>query len=330
MFTQSAGGGTSGISITQDVTNSAAYGRIKFELDGTGYFSIDQFEISYTRYGVSRSIGAISGQSIQNAAFSQANVDENFIYDMPLSSANVNGSLTTVPRVLDRVHKSFSYPLRPTFNDFDPFAENTTLLGKSVLLSRSRQLNGSPDIINLAITELVSGDTFETVEIGTQTWSAENLAITDGLTLGVDYFYPDNDVNNVADYGLLYTKAAATAIAATIDGWRLPTDAEVGVLAQYNGAAYDEGYNYKDIPTLDYWVGELTVNTNLYEFNYRGTGGYYNGVYTKFKEDGLFWISDQPTGYDRCWGLQALSDDWILFNNTSSQVWGHQIRLIKD
>ena len=77
---------------------------------------------------------------------------------------------------------------------------------------------------------------FKTVKIGSQVWTAENLALTkdrDGneLVLGKDYFYPNGDEKNVAKYGLLYTWNAAMRIAP--NGWHLPTDDEWKQLIDY-------------------------------------------------------------------------------------------------
>lgn len=57
----------------------------------------------------------------------------------------------------------------------------------------------------------------------------KNLAVTkdnngNNLILGKDYFYPNNDVNNVPIYGLLYSWEAAMKIVP--DGWHIPTRKE--------------------------------------------------------------------------------------------------------
>ena len=70
---------------------------------------------------------------------------------------------------------------------------------------------------------------FKTVKIGSQVWTAENLALTedrDGneLVLGKDYMIPGDDENYVGSYGLLYSKDAA--LRTIPKGWHLPTDGE--------------------------------------------------------------------------------------------------------
>ena len=71
--------------------------------------------------------------------------------------------------------------------------------------------------------------TFKTVKIGSQVWTAENIALTkdrDGneLVLGKDYRYTGNDEKNVKTFGLVYTWSAAMRIAPK--GWHLPSDEE--------------------------------------------------------------------------------------------------------
>ena len=79
----------------------------------------------------------------------------------------------------------------------------------------------------------------ETVEINGTTWSAENAHATIGtdgtaLEYGKDYFYPDNNEDNVADFGLLYTYEAALRI--TPPGWRMPDMDTARSLADFIGS----------------------------------------------------------------------------------------------
>ncbi len=80
-----------------------------------------------------------------------------------------------------------------------------------------------------AKAEKTAAPTFKTVKIGSQVWTAENLALTkdrDGneLVLGKDYMIPGDDENYVGTYGLLYSRDAA--LRTIPKGWHLPTDGE--------------------------------------------------------------------------------------------------------
>ena len=95
------------------------------------------------------------------------------------------------------------------------------------------------------------GNVYNTVAIGTQCWMKENLKTThysDGWPIEWRnlewspeipyYYYPSRDINNVAEYGLLYNWPAVMRNAPTSDslpsgvqgicptGWHVPSDAE--------------------------------------------------------------------------------------------------------
>lgn len=99
----------------------------------------------------------------------------------------------------------------------------------------------------------LSGNKYKIVEIGNQTWMAENLKVSkfnDGTTInllssddnwksnaiyGGSCFY-DNDPNNNNPYGRLYNRYAITdnrKIAP--NGWHIPTNAEWDTLISYLG-----------------------------------------------------------------------------------------------
>ncbi len=76
----------------------------------------------------------------------------------------------------------------------------------------------------------IDGNVYQTIKIGNQFWMAENLKTTraaDGSVLNGVYAY-DDDENNVAEYGRLYTWQAA--FDAEIPGWHLPSDEDWNVL----------------------------------------------------------------------------------------------------
>lgn len=105
---------------------------------------------------------------------------------------------------------------------------------------------------------------FPEVTIGTQTWMSVNLDIDDGL--GGIYAYDDNEAN-VATYGRLYTWDAAVRVAASIDGWHLPSDAEWTQLETY---LTNNGYNYDGtIGGMDvrYKIGKSMASINNWAYS---------------------------------------------------------------
>src|SRR5574344_2077997 len=115
---------------------------------------------------------------------------------------------------------------------------------------------------------------FDEVIIGTQTWMAKNLDVDDGL--GGIYAYNNNE-NNVATYGRLYTWDAAMRVAASIDGWHLPSDEEWTTLTTYLGGESVAGGKLKETGTT-HWKSPNTGAINESGFTalpggYRSGGG---------------------------------------------------------
>jgi uncharacterized protein (TIGR02145 family) len=112
------------------------------------------------------------------------------------------------------------------------------------------------------------GNVYQTVRIGNQVWTVENLKTTkynDGtaianetepgvsggtngwqnLTTGA-YCYYNNDAANGAHYGALYNWYAVNTGKLAPEGWRIPTNAEWDTLENYLMA---NGYNYNPAVT---------------------------------------------------------------------------------
>jgi uncharacterized protein (TIGR02145 family) len=110
----------------------------------------------------------------------------------------------------------------------------------------------------------IDGNVYQSVRIGNQIWTVENLKTTrynDGtaiaqvtdsiqwekLTTGA-YCYYENNVANKAKYGALYNWYAVHTGKLAPDGWRVPTDAEWDTLQNYLTRS---GYNRDDTTSED-------------------------------------------------------------------------------
>ena len=126
-----------------------------------------------------------------------------------------------------------------------------------------------------------SGNTYETVTIGTQTWLTKNLYTTkynDGtdiltvtssvswsrLTSGAYCDY-SNDPSNTATYGRLYNWHAVNTGKLCPTGWHVPTDAEWTTLAVYLGGSTGAGGKLKETGTA-HWTTPNSGATDEKDF----------------------------------------------------------------
>jgi uncharacterized protein (TIGR02145 family) len=173
----------------------------------------------------------------------------------------------------------------------------------------------------------IEGNVYKTIQIGTQTWMAENLKTTkyrngdpiaySPITSNVDilnqgtYCWADDDINaNKATYGAFYNFYAVTEsrnIAPA--GWHIPTRDEVTTLVNYLGGATVAGGKLKETGTT-HWRSPNTGATNESGFTALADG---------FRDDNTFitdhygcylWTSS-PTGNPYLYG-------WIIPYNDSS------------
>ncbi len=180
----------------------------------------------------------------------------------------------------------------------------------------------------------IDGNEYETVTIGDQIWLKSNLKVqhySDGTPIQEVYAYDDNE-SNIASYGRLYTWNAAMGIGkaqgACMDGWHLPSKAEVDVLIAYLGGAYDAGGKMKETG-FTYW-NDPNMNANN-ESGFSGRGAGYKGQtgnYEAMKNLGAFWTSDENG--DKATRLALYHDIPNAFTGDFFKTIGYSIRCIKD
>ena len=176
------------------------------------------------------------------------------------------------------------------------------------------------------------GNIYYTVNIGTQTWMAENLKVAhypDGTTIQLvednstwyaldytdkAYCYHNNNSSNSDIYGALYTWATAMNGASSSlsnpsgvqgvcpDGWHLPSDAELTELTDYLGGEYVAGGKLKEAGTT-HWRSPNEGATN--ESGFTALPGCYR------KHDGGFCI--YGIGYYGGW--------WTSTEHSSTIAW---------
>ena len=163
-----------------------------------------------------------------------------------------------------------------------------------------------------AVIADISGNTYNTVQIGTQCWMRENLKTTkynDGTNIShiTDdyewwfepdengaYCYYDNNSSNAAAYGALYNWFAVNTGKLCPSGWHVPAESEFITLITYLGnSAHIAGGKMKTTGTT-YWSSPNTGASNSSNFSARGGGYRYYG-FDDVKAHGIFWTSSEGT-----------------------------------
>jgi uncharacterized protein (TIGR02145 family) len=194
------------------------------------------------------------------------------------------------------------------------------------------------------------GNTYKTIQIGTQTWMAENLRTTkfnDGSSLVKmpleDYsyssfpgysWYNDDPANYKTAYGALYNWQAIDTLLNGLKnvcpaGWHVPDDAAWDTLAAHLGGLTVAGGKLKETGT-SHWNSPNTNATNVSGFAAL-PGGYCMGSGTYFLrigEMGYWWSS---TSYDQyrgwIWSMYKNNGNLQRLNYGASQV---SVRCMKD
>jgi uncharacterized protein (TIGR02145 family) len=206
----------------------------------------------------------------------------------------------------------------------------------------------------------IDGNTYNTITIGTQVWTVENLRTTKyrdgtpipnvadnaawaGLTTGA-YCNYNNDTANAAIYGRLYNWSAATDthnIAPA--GFHLPSQAEWDVLRNYLGGLNVAGSKVKEAG-LAHWFSPNTGADNSSGFTaLPGGARYYNystggSFFSHLGYNGVWWTSTTSgSNPDNAMFIETNYDDILMYRSSFlggfgyyDKRTGYSIRLIKD
>lgn len=194
----------------------------------------------------------------------------------------------------------------------------------SVGTAYGNQVNFTTDTLPGAFIDPRDGHVYNTVQIGTQVWMAENL---DYRTSDSSWYY-NNDSATYHIYGRLYTWDRA--MTAAPPGWHLPTDAEWTTLTDYLGGEAVAGGKLKEVGT-SHWASPNTGATNETEFKALPGGilGYNSGTFNDLGTYGNWWSAssyDGTTAWFRSLSYNSSSVHVEFINKLN----GFSIRCIKD
>lgn len=218
----------------------------------------------------------------------------------------------------------------------------------------------TPEPIYGTVTD-IDGNTYTTIEIGTQVWMMENLKtttyrdgtiipnVTDevewtGLSSGAYCNYGNYEAN-VATYGRLYNwYAIDDAHNIAPEGWHVPTEDEYKILMNYIGGPNVTGIKLKEAGNV-HWVNQPWYG-NVGGDNSSGftalPGGCRNmwggsGSSFNYKNDRGNWWTASELGADNAQYMYLQSSSawiWGIWYNTGmndrDKRSGHSVRCVKD
>jgi uncharacterized protein (TIGR02145 family) len=210
------------------------------------------------------------------------------------------------------------------------------------LLERINELESQPGIVKDYDNNL-----YTTIKIGNQVWIAENLktthyangdAIPDGTGAGnifsetdPEYWFAyDDDLDNVSNYGRLYTWYTVTDSRNVCpDGWHVPTDAEWTELTDYLGGTSISGGKLKETGTT-HWNSTNTGATNETGFTAL-PGGMRNGGGTFYNIGSYgFWWSSTESSTTLSWARSLSYMSTNVYRDGYSKESGYSVRCLRD
>ncbi|MFH0843549.1 MAG: fibrobacter succinogenes major paralogous domain-containing protein [Bacteroidota bacterium] len=194
------------------------------------------------------------------------------------------------------------------------------------------------------------GNSYRTIQIGQQTWMAENLRSTHysdggeiphvkdiiawtGLTTGC-YCYYDNDTLNRSSYGALYNWFAVDDPRGICPaGWHIPSDEEFTLLEEYLGGSTYAGMKMKEISQV-HWASPNIGATNESGFTALPGGSRYWSFKYDFFHMGyfaVFWTSTEfISDVQSAWFRYLAMDEVRIEKSTWWKITGFSVRCVKD
>ena len=214
----------------------------------------------------------------------------------------------------------------------------------------------------------IDGNTYNTVQIGTQCWMKENLRTTkyaDGTSISQGsstssttayWYYPNNDASNKTTYGLLYNWKAVMRNSSSSSanpsgeqgicptGWHVPSDAEWKQMEMAVGMSqsYADGTGYRGTIAAKLsgntgWTSSTNANAagNLSAPGRNSSGfsalpaGAYGGIYLVFGNGAFFWSATEGDS-DNAW-RRDLNYSYAGVNRLNyDKVNGYSVRCLRD
>lgn len=190
------------------------------------------------------------------------------------------------------------------------------------------------------------GNAYKTVQIGSQTWMAENLKsikLSDGtaielvkdnstwanLTTPAYCTYGNDSVTAKDRFGLLYNWYTVNTKKLCPTGWHVPTNNDWIALATFLGTDSLAGGKLKEASTYN-WFSPNLYATNVYGFKAIPCGyRYYNGSFQNFGYSGNWWSATEFSS-KLGWYRFLSYNDGKIGAYYYDKVYGFSVRCVKD
>ncbi len=197
----------------------------------------------------------------------------------------------------------------------------------------------TPNLPSNSLLDERDGNMYQTVEIGTQVWMAENLRYlpsvigpSTGSNTAPYYYVYGYDGTNVNDakattnyqtYGVLYNWTAAQTACPT--GWHLPTDAEWTELTDFVGGAENAGTLLK---SQNGWYDNGN-GTDQYGFTaLPGGNRNNNGNFNNIGNNGNWWSASE-NDTNNAWNRNMNYNNSNVNRNNNNKEHGFSVRCVR-
>ncbi len=244
------------------------------------------------------------------------------------------GTLGTYESMLVELSPNTTYYVRA-------YAKNLTGIGYGSDVSFTTKKYGS-------VTD-VDGNIYETADIGTQVWMAENLKttkyqngdligtttpikldISDQITPKYHWDNYDGTESNVQTYGKLYTWYAVTDNRGVCPaGWHITTEVDLEELTTFLGGINEAGSKLKE-SGISHWISPRILATN--ESGFSALPGSDRDIHGNFQLNGFsskFWTSQELDETKSIfWSLSGNNN--AVANANTDKGNGLSVRCVKD
>ena len=198
------------------------------------------------------------------------------------------------------------------------------------------------------MTDCRDGKTYNTVQIGTQCWMAQNLnvgyqvngSVTQTNNGIIEKYCHGNYESRCGFLGGLYQWGECMNYVSSSNsnpsgrqgicpaGWHLPSDAEWWQMTNYLGGSSVAGGKMKQTG-YSYWQPPNTGATNSSGFSARAGGFYSGGSFNNMMLDGLFWTTTESSSTN-VWIWLLAYDSESEFRYDYAKQDGFSVRCVKD